>query len=698
MEHERRQTILIADDSEMNRAILIEMLDGQYNILEAADGEEAIAAIQLRNVEIDLMLLDIVMPRMDGLEVLKIMNYQHWIQDIPVIMISAEREPSTVERAYELGVTDFIFRPFDPHIVRRRITNTLLLYAKQRKLADLVTDQIYEKEKRSGMMIDILSHIVEFRNGESGQHVRNIHVLTDIFIHYLNRINNAPVFTADEMNNIVAASALHDIGKIAIPSAVLNKPGTLNEEETKLMRSHTVIGAQMLTELPVHQREPFLKTAYAICRWHHERYDGSGYPDGLRGDAIPMSAQVVALADVYDALTSTRVYKKAYSHEEAVRMILNGQCGAFHPLLMTCLRETADRLPQELKTAAWDSGEQQEIRAMAEEVQQHEELSASSRTLQLLEYERIKARFFADMSGEIQFEYTVTPPKLTLTAFSAQKLGLDEMMLNPLKDERVQSIMQPKDVQGLSDALHATIPEQPVVQYEFKVNIESTVRWGRIIARAIWTDDSPPRYLGAIGKVVDIHEEHARIKALEWLSMHDSLTGLLNHSVAREKIRERMHLRPHSRFVMLIFDMDRFKCVNDSRGHLFGDQTLRLVAERLRASVRSGDIIARVGGDEFLVFLEYKTDDTPIVQRIFDSIACEKDGQWLTASMGAARSEMLGNDYETLFHAADQALYAAKAAGGGKLYYYRDDMKDLLSAVSAIEEPPMEDAREVRTE
>mgnify|MGYP002769794593 CR=1 FL=1 len=345
-----KERILIADDSAMNRAILTEMLGDGYEILEAEDGRQAVSILQT-DASVDLLLLDIMMPNMDGFDVLTMMNKYHWIDEIPVIMISAENASSFVERAYDLGATDYISRPFDMAVVRRRVINTLMLYAKQKRLVRLVAEQVYEKEKSSSTMINILSHIVEFRNAESGLHVLHIQTATDILLRTLVQKTDKYCLTAADIFLIRTASALHDIGKISIPESILNKPGKLTKEEFETMKTHTTIGADILDKLPFQQESELVKTAYSICRWHHERWDGRGYPDGLKGDEIPIAAQVVALADVYDALTSERCYKKAFDHDTAVQMILNGECGQFNPLLLECLTSAA-QLPTELGQSA----------------------------------------------------------------------------------------------------------------------------------------------------------------------------------------------------------------------------------------------------------------------------------------------------------------------------------------------------------
>ena len=341
-----KQQILIVDDSEMNREILTEMLQDDFRILEAENGEEALKMLKQYGTGISLMLLDIVMPVMNGFEVLAAMAREHWMDDIPVIMISSEGSEDYIRRAYEMGIADYIRRPFDAKIVYQRVFNTIKLYAKQRRLISLVADQIYEKEKNNRMMVGILSQIVEFRNGESGPHVLHIQTLTRLLLERLVQKTGQYGLSWSEQYMISIASALHDIGKIGIDEKILNKPGKLTKEEFDIMKTHTLIGATMLENLKMYQGEILLEVAYQICRWHHERYDGKGYPDGLVGEEIPISAQVVSLADAYDALISDRVYKKAYSHEQAVKMILNGECGVFNPVLLECLTDIQDHLKE----------------------------------------------------------------------------------------------------------------------------------------------------------------------------------------------------------------------------------------------------------------------------------------------------------------------------------------------------------------
>ena len=341
--------IMIVDDAEMNREILMAILGDEYEYVQAENGRQAIHILQ-QDMNIDLMLLDINMPEMNGFQVLDRMNTFHWINDIPVIMISSEEKKDVIERAYILGAEDYIRRPFDAFIVRRRVQNILNLYANQKRLMQMVADQIYEKEENNNLLIGILSHVVEFRNSESGEHILHIRTATELLLRRLVQKTDEYHLSESDIVMITTASALHDIGKISIPESILNKPGKLTKEEFEIMKTHTLIGASMLDSLEMFRNEKLVQVAYQICRWHHERYDGKGYPDGLKGEEIPIAAQVVAMADVYDALVSERVYKKAFSHEKAIEMILNGECGVFNPILLGCLVDIQDRLKEELQS------------------------------------------------------------------------------------------------------------------------------------------------------------------------------------------------------------------------------------------------------------------------------------------------------------------------------------------------------------
>lgn len=341
--------VLIVDDSELNRDLLKEMLRDRYEVLEAADGEKGLALLYELGTKISLVLLDVVMPKLGGFDVLAVMQKERWLDDIPVMMISAEDSPAFIQKAYDMGASDYITRPFNMNVVRQRSDNITKLYAKQRRLLSLVSSQIQEKERNNHIIISILSEVVGLKNGESRKHILSVSRITELLLSRVMQRTSRYHLTWQDEALITNAAALHDIGKIGIDEKILNKPGKLTKEEFEIMKTHTLIGAKMVEHLEAFREEPFVKVTYAICRWHHERWDGRGYPDGLKGDAIPISAQIVSIADVYDALTSKRVYKDAFAHEKAIWMILNGECGLFNPLLLDCLLDIKDSLKEELQ-------------------------------------------------------------------------------------------------------------------------------------------------------------------------------------------------------------------------------------------------------------------------------------------------------------------------------------------------------------
>lgn len=498
---ENRETILIVDDSAMNRMLLSDILSDTYNIIEAEDGEQAIAILQQHASEISIVVLDMVMPKVDGFGVLEAMNENRWIQFLPVVSISTESSPEFVERAYSLGVTDFINRPFDELIVIRRVSNTIKLYAKQRKLTNMVANEIFEKEHNGSLMITILSHIVEFRNGESGMHVINIGTLTEILLNQISKKDDRYYLPYAERDLIVKASALHDIGKISIPEEVLNKPGKLTDEEFEAMKQHTVIGYQMLSDLGF-QDEPLVKVSREITRWHHERYDGRGYPDGLKGDEIPLSAQIVSLADVYDALTSERVYKPAFSHEKAVQMILNGECGAFNPLLLECLVEAQEAIRQGLAQPNKTFNSYEDLKSIAPAIQDAETLDVTEYALDQLENEREKNHFLTEISRQLQFDYNKSLDLLHIPVWAAKRLGTSAQIKDPLHTEALANLISNDLVELLSKAIAETTPQEPLVRLDCTVTSNGEAYDCIIITKTVWSQEEEPIIVGVIGKIM----------------------------------------------------------------------------------------------------------------------------------------------------------------------------------------------------
>ena len=505
---EPKQKILIVDDSEINRAMLKEILGEGYEYLEAENGLRAIEILR-RRTDIALVLLDLIMPEMDGFDVLRVMQCYAWQEEIPVIVISAAEDNRSVERAYDMGVADYIRRPFERVMVLRRVKNALMLYAKQKRLTRLVTDQVYEKEHNGVLMISILSHVVEFRNSESGQHVLHIRTLTDLLLHQLVQKTDRYQLDESDISLISTASALHDIGKIMIPEEILNKPGRLTEEEYATIKTHTTEGARILKELAIGQDEPLVKVAHAICRWHHERWDGGGYPDRLKGDEIPIAAQVVALADVYDALTSERCYKQSYSHEKAVDMILHGECGSFNPLLMECLKESSELLRTELQRSEYDRGFRHETRRLSEEILHREALPREDRAQRLLDLERERTAFYAEQRGGIQFDYDILSGSVTVVnryedpVNRTQKLDFDKGM--------GLTFLSGKDRRKLLDAIADATPEEPDAAFSVLIAVDQEYRLHRLVMHTMWSRAGVRHCVSVVGQITD---DHARLQEL----------------------------------------------------------------------------------------------------------------------------------------------------------------------------------------
>lgn len=681
--------VLIVDDSELNRSLLADMLRDEYEVLEAENGLQAVKILEYHQFQISLILLDIVMPEMDGFEVLAMMNKNKWIERIPVIIISAETTAAYIDAAYDLGATEYVNRPFDPKTIRRRVSNTIMLYSKQKFLENAVTEQVLEKEKSNFIMVEVLSHIVEFRNGESGMHVLNIRTITEMLLKQLCVLNDQYRYLQPKILLIANASSLHDIGKISIDEQILNKPGKLTYEEYEKIKAHSSIGANMLEKTRYYPNEEIVHIARDICRWHHERYDGKGYPDGLVGDEIPIEAQVVSLADVYDALTHKRVYKEAYTHQKAFEMIFEGECGAFNPLLLQCMRDIGPMLERELKLRSLGFVTKEEIKEITRTILQSGE--ASNRTLALLEQERIKYQFIAEMSKEILFEYTYQTDVLSLSEAGAVQLGLPDIIVNLKEDKLFKQVMKTEDYQDLRNKLHRASPSKPTISENYYLCVKGEWRWYKIIARPLWLGNNTNAVTGAIGKCTDIHEEITELELLKKSAHIDDVTGLYRRNFACSKIKEILEKEytSNKKYALMLFDLDFFKNANDLYGHIFGDQVLREAAHNVQKSVRNSDVIARIGGDEFLIFVEYTNEIYSVAERIFQSIGGMYQDFHICASMGVSLAPAHATEYKALFHCADQALYAAKHKGRNCYCIYDDTMDSFLSVLS--EETPYEE-------
>ena len=503
---DKRQKILIVDDAELNRDILKEILGETYSYLEAENGNQAIQ-IMGENPGIDLMLLDINMPQMNGFEVLKWMKQSQCIEETPVIMISSEESVDIMRKAYEMGITDYITRPFDSVIVKKRVQNTLGLYANQKHLINVVYDQVYEKEENNNIMIRILSNVLGSRNSESSEHILNIRTATELMLRKLVKTTDAYPLTEADIALITTASSLHDIGKIRIPEEILNKPGRLTDEEFKIMKTHSELGASIIEEMHFLQDNPLVHTAWEICRWHHERWDGKGYPDGLKGEEIPICAQVVSIVDVYDALTSERCYKKAFDHDTAIQMILDGQCGQFNPILLKCLKELSPQLSKMLGKEIDDNEYYHEIQRLSNEILSDKSLPNQNYSQNVFKAMQEKIDFFKSNSGMNSIDYNAISGQLTILNGKQQILCQRN---TPDFDLFKEFGVIEEDVQHIQVLLHKTSVQNKEISVQIKAKVENDSQMYKLKLHTLWSPMKKDGYIGIIGYFDIVKQENAK--------------------------------------------------------------------------------------------------------------------------------------------------------------------------------------------
>lgn len=461
-----RKRVLIADDAELNRAILSNILCDQFDVIEAKNGAEALEIIADRRSEISILLLDILMPEMDGFAVLEHMKKRGFLDFIPVIIISSESTANSVDKAYELGATEFITKPFNPAVVRHRVMNNIKLFNRQQALMQVVTDKVYERNRYADMMINILSTVMEVKNGESGLHILHINTITRILAENLLTITDKYTYTYEEIQLISNASSLHDIGKMAIPDEIINKPGKLTDEEFAIMKTHSEKGAQLIHSLIEYKDEALVKYAYDICLYHHERYDGRGYPCGLKGEEIPIWAQIVSVADVFDALISERVYKAAYTPEKALNMICGGECGEFNPLIIQCLLTSKEQILAALSRASSADKWEGKVRAVQGDLEKIRSDGFAGKTLKKFSLEMAKHKYFVTLSDGVLFEYNVADNEIVINA--NPKFGIMKDIVFDANDrEQASQYLYMPAFDKAQELFHASTPDNPEVVFDY---------------------------------------------------------------------------------------------------------------------------------------------------------------------------------------------------------------------------------------
>lgn len=706
-----KEKILVVDDAEINRAILEELFKPEYDILEAENGLEAIKQLEAVEGNLSALLLDIVMPVMDGFGVLKYLSEQNMIQEIPVFLITAETSSEIAMQGYEGGVVDVITKPIiDPAIVRKRVNNAIELYRSRRYLSDLVDKQVKtikeqsEKLRRTNVsIIDMLSSVIEFRSGESGQHVRRIRNSTQILLTRLKGLAPQYHISNEEIELISNAAAMHDIGKISVPDYILNKPGRLTKEEFEQMKKHTVYGCDILDMVPFFKGEPIFRYSYDICRHHHERWDGRGYPDGLKGEELSIGAQVVSIADVYDALVSERVYKKAFSRDKAKEMISHGECGCFNPDLL----EVFLKVEPELYETMYKDEEKPILKSNDERIEwiqkapEAKDSKLSDRTLQLLEMEQKKYQILSDLSEEIIFDYRRPTDTVILNEKFLEVFEGNLQVVHAADYFRNCGLMSEEDKSRLLEDLSKATREKPRYQGEFLMQTKNDRKeWFEISFHGLWGSNDN-ECIGYIGKMTSIHG--LKEEAIQWQkrAMHDYLTGLYNRQALEIKVQEILDTKEHDSFTLFFVDIDNFKQVNDTKGHLVGDLLLKEIAKQMQDMLRNTDVVARLGGDEFAVLLLGMDDEKSAVKKaqeicsFFSGEQLKEYGDNISCSIGIATYPHDGKDYRIILDRADKALYVAKNQGKNQYVFYNETMENLSvsTMISQIELGSQEEER-----
>ncbi|MDE6373918.1 MAG: response regulator, partial [Clostridia bacterium] len=497
----------VVDDVELNRFILKGILCADFDVIEADGGKAALDILKKENSNISIVLLDILMPEMDGFAVLAAMQKHGYLNYIPVIIISTESTAQYVDKAYEMGATDFINKPYNPNVVLHRVLNTIKLFNRQQTLMQIVTEQVYEKHRYADMMINILSSVMELKNGESGLHILHINTITRIMTENLLLLTDKYTFSKSDIQLISVASSLHDIGKIAIPDEIINKPGKLTAEEFEVMKTHSAQGAKMIQSLTEYKDERLVKFAYDICLYHHERYDGNGYPVGLKGDEIPIWAQIVSVADVFDALISERVYKAAYTPEKALEMIIGGECGVFNPLLVQCLINSEKQILAALSHVSAAEKWEEKAKFVANDVEKYHINTFSNKSLEFSSSNIAKLKFITSCSDGLIFDYSFADGEMVISANPA--LGVNEdIVFNPLDRERASKYFYMPVYEKALELLHSATPNKPEVSFEYPRADEDKLITYKVRMLCIYGEDRA-NMINVIGK---INKEEREIK------------------------------------------------------------------------------------------------------------------------------------------------------------------------------------------
>lgn len=676
-----RKKLLIVDNTGKNKILLGELFSPDYEMIEVNDNVKAIEVLRNNGCELAAVFLSIVMPVIESLDFLEYLNKEKMVDKIPVFLIFEDTTTDVMSKGFHLGAADIIEQSVSPVIIKRRVESVIELFQHRNHLDTLVEQQTNASQEllhTKNSVIETLSTVIEFRSEESNRHVKQIQQMTKMLLMEIVKQNPQYQLSLEDISIMSQAAAMHDLGKICIPDTILNKPCKLTPEEFQVMQTHTIRGCDILNHVVIAGEQQLIQYSYEICRYHHERWDGQGYPDGLREDEIPISAQVVSIVDVYDALVSKRVYKEAFSHEKALQIIEKERGRAFNPMLVACFMQIAQQIRAEVYASKeGTSVVQSQAFGTSDCAFVSDSIETKERNIHLLNLENERFHILSKLSNEIIFEYDRRNNSIEFSKNFQDVFGESYQISDALKFWKMTQMIDKDDKKWINLALRKVTAEAPTHRLEAKLKDASgNEMWFEIYINTLWEKSDAKSWNRCIGKITDIHELKSESIYWQRCAMHDALTGLYNKEAIKIKICQWIDESDTEELALLFIDIDNYKMINDTYGHDIGDLVLENFAVALKRQFQANTSIGRIGGDEFLIAIkgkeniEHLTEKLHRVYDVFKEITIPRLNKSISASIGISLYPKDGEDYATLFKKADQALYHSKKNGKNQFQFF----------------------------